>query len=310
MEPGDLDRDLSAVLLELADAMPATGGGLAEYLAVLRQRACGVVDAEGGVVLAAPDGSLHVATASTHAQRLLQRAEIACEEGPSVQAYQTSQRVIVANLTTPGRWPRVARVLKHCGAGSVVALPLQWHAQTVGALTLVRREVEVPGAETLRAVSALAQMATIAVLHHRQVEDARREVEHLQTALHSRVAIEQAKGLLAEHGDLDLDGAFQALRAYCRTHNLKLDDAAARLRARELSCDEVLGAAVAESAQPEAVCNKGHPVLDENRMVRDWASETRQWAGELRHSCAEIRQKVRRLQAVNPAPAAVGSQRA
>lgn len=53
--------------------------------------------------------------------------------------------------------------------------------------------------------------------------------EQLQRALDSRISIEQAKGVLSERYNLDVDEAFQLLRNYCRANNLKLADAAVAL---------------------------------------------------------------------------------
>ena len=50
--------------------------------------------------------------------------------------------------------------------------------------------------------------------------------EQLQTALNSRVIIEQAKGKLAERLDLDMDQAFSLLRQDARSRNLRLSDLA------------------------------------------------------------------------------------
>ncbi|MGH3519907.1 MAG: ANTAR domain-containing protein [Haloechinothrix sp.] len=57
--------------------------------------------------------------------------------------------------------------------------------------------------------------------------------EQLQQALVSRVAIEQAKGVLAERYQVDVDEAFILLRTYCRSNNLKLTEAACALIRRE-----------------------------------------------------------------------------
>ncbi len=48
----------------------------------------------------------------------------------------------------------------------------------------------------------------------------------MQTALNSRVIIEQAKRKLAERLGLDMDQAFSVLRDHARTRNLRLSDVA------------------------------------------------------------------------------------
>jgi hypothetical protein len=74
--------------------------------------------------------------------------------------------------------------------------------------------------------AALADVATISLLHERGMRRRDALNEQLQTALNSRVLIEQAKGKLAERLSLDMDQAFSLLRDHARSRNHRLSDLA------------------------------------------------------------------------------------
>jgi AmiR/NasT family two-component response regulator len=61
----------------------------------------------------------------------------------------------------------------------------------------------------------------------------------LETALRTRVAIEQAKGVLAERHGLSLEDAFDTLRRTARTNRIKLHDLVQRVRPGEPDPAEV-----------------------------------------------------------------------
>ena len=65
---------------------------------------------------------------------------------------------------------------------------------------------------------------------------------HLQHALNSRIAIEQAKGMIAEHNRIDMDEAFSRLRAYARNHNRRLTEVAEALVAGTTKVDAIKAA--------------------------------------------------------------------
>ena len=73
---------------------------------------------------------------------------------------------------------------------------------------------------------ALADVATIGILHQRILSKSELVNQQLQTALNTRLIIEQAKGVLAERGTIDMDRAFNLLRLHARSTNRRLADLA------------------------------------------------------------------------------------
>jgi AmiR/NasT family two-component response regulator len=65
------------------------------------------------------------------------------------------------------------------------------------------------------------------------VEDLQRENEQLRTALATRIVIEQAKGMLAERLQVEIEVAFERLRRETRNRRMKLHAVAAAVVARE-----------------------------------------------------------------------------
>jgi AmiR/NasT family two-component response regulator len=62
----------------------------------------------------------------------------------------------------------------------------------------------------------------------------------LQHALESRIAIEQAKGVLAERHGLDPEEAFDVIRRAARTNRLKVHDLVRQIKPRAETPDEVV----------------------------------------------------------------------
>lgn len=184
------------------------------------------VDA-AGLLLSDQRGHLRVVCSSTEQARLVELFQLEADEGPCLDCFHTSAPVVADDLReASGRWPRFATTALREGFRSVHALPLRLRTETIGALNLFSH---LPGAldpGDARIGQALADVATIGILQERAVH--RREVlaEQLQAALNSRVIIEQAKGVLAERGRLDMGDAFTALRDHARRNRIRLSELA------------------------------------------------------------------------------------
>ncbi|MFL5953287.1 MAG: ANTAR domain-containing protein [Gaiellaceae bacterium] len=76
----------------------------------------------------------------------------------------------------------------------------------------------------------------------------RERAEQLQHALTSRIAIEQAKGILGERLGLEMDAAFALLRYAARGARMKLQDLAVAVVERDETPEEVVRAVARHSA--------------------------------------------------------------
>lgn len=235
------ERRLAELFVVLADTLVADFD-VVEVLDLLVQ-AC--VDPLGctaaGLLLSDQRGHLAVMASSAESSRLLEVFQLQNEEGPCLDCYRSRRPVTVMDLTQEeGRWPSFAPVALERGFRSVHALPLRLRDETIGALNLFHDEKSPLTADDLRIAQALADTATIGILQQRALSASHLLAEQLQSALTSRVTIEQAKGVLAASGDIDMDRAFDALRRYARNHNLRLTDVARDVATRALDVAVVL----------------------------------------------------------------------
>lgn len=98
--------------------------------------------------------------------------------------------------------------------------------QTVGALDLYADGPHVWSSDELEVAQLLANVATGYVIHTQALPDSRSLGSQLQTALDSRVVIEQAKGIVAERHGTDMSAAFELLRQRSRKTSTRLHDIA------------------------------------------------------------------------------------
>jgi transcriptional regulator with GAF, ATPase, and Fis domain len=218
---------LSDTFVDLADTMVAEFDVI-DFLHMLTDRSVALLAASAaGVVLADPRGELRLAAASSEEAGLLELFQLQNDQGPCLECFRTGRPVTAGDLPGPAqRWPRFAEAAARSGFRAVEALPMRLRDQVIGALNLFRAEPGPLDPVDLRIGQALADVATIGLLHERNVRRREAVAEQLQGALNSRVIIEQAKGKLAERLGIDMDRAFTMLRDYARNTNQHLTDVA------------------------------------------------------------------------------------
>ena len=192
--------------------------------------------AAAGVLLADPDGTLRVIGSSTEQIQLLELFQVQNEQGPCLDAYTTGKVVISADMTT-SPWPKFAAESIAAGFPSVCAIPLRLKSSVLGCLNLFMSEAVALSDTDVVIARALADVASIAIVQDQATRDSEVREGHLQYALQSRISIEQAKGMIAQRKDLDMDAAFRQLRDHARNNNRRLTDVAEAIATGALSVD-------------------------------------------------------------------------
>jgi len=218
---------LVGTLVSLADTL-VDDFDIVDLLTLLADRCIELFDVSAaGVMLATPAGELRVIASSSEAMRIVELFELQAEEGPCLDAYRTGKPVVHDSLgDTSGRWPAFAPVALDAGFRSVLAVPMRLRGSLIGAINLFRSDEGHLDDTHLFSIQALADVATIAVLQHRTMREAQILNEQLNHALNSRIVIEQAKGVVAERAGVTMEDAFNRLRSYARSHNVRLSDVA------------------------------------------------------------------------------------
>ena len=221
------ERQLVETFVEVADTL-VDDFDVIDFLHTLAARCVQLLDVEAaGIMLIDGRGHLHAAAASTENARLLELFELQTDAGLCVDSCRTGVPVVNADLDgNAARWPRFAEAAQASGFVAVHALPLRLRETVIGALNLFAADSRVLTDDDVRVGQALADVATMGILSQRSVAQAELLAAQLQTALTSRVTIEQAKGVLSERLRVNVDEAFTLLRDHARRNNLRLSDLA------------------------------------------------------------------------------------
>lgn len=183
--------------------------------------------AAAGILIRDPQGDLQVIASSSEQTRLLELLQVQVDVGPCLLAYRTGKQVLIEDLDADRQsWPAFAERAAEYNYRSVSALPLRLRNERLGALNLFRTEVGALSTAHLAIGQALGDVATIGILNQRTLTHSDLINQQLQSALNTRVIIEQAKGVLAERGNLDMERAFSLLRSHARSTHQRLADVA------------------------------------------------------------------------------------
>lgn len=229
------NEQLLEVFASLADTLVADYD-VVELLQTLIESCQGLLDvAAAGLLLADENGDLELVVSTDERARLVETIQLSAETGPCIDSFREGRVVSVPDIRlAPDRWEPFRTAALLGGFASAHAIPMRLRDTTIGSVNLLRTVTGELSGHDLRAAQALADVATIGVLHERSWRASDVTRQQLQSALNSRVTIEQAKGVLAHLHDTTPEAAFELLRSHARSNRLPLSEVAVRVVRREL----------------------------------------------------------------------------
>jgi transcriptional regulator with GAF, ATPase, and Fis domain len=209
---------VTEVLVELADTLVA-GFDVIDFLHTLAERSVELLAADAaGLMLANQKGHLEVVAASSEEARVLELFELQSSQGPCMDCFTSGQPLVnvdVAQLAD--RWPLFVQAASAGGYRSAHALPLRLRGQVIGAMNLFCISETPLSPDDVALGQGMADIATISLLQQRRALEHDVLTEQLQSALNTRIVIEQAKGVLSERAGIPLGTAFSLMRARARS---------------------------------------------------------------------------------------------
>ncbi|WP_221348229.1 GAF and ANTAR domain-containing protein [Streptomyces beigongshangae] len=213
--------------LELADTL-VEDFDVIDFLHQMTLRCQELLDVTDAAVFLNHSGSrLHSPAPCDPSPQLQLVLDAAGSQGPALDAHHTAKPVAAHSLREAAtRWPQFTPHLEQAGYTRASALPMRLRQEKLGSLLLLHSTDQPLAAEDLALGQALADAATIGLIHSRTIRQQHTVNEQLHNALQSRIIIEQAKGILAARADITLNQAFDSLRRHARNNRILLNDVA------------------------------------------------------------------------------------
>ncbi|MGW4245801.1 GAF and ANTAR domain-containing protein [Nocardia sp. NPDC004722] len=186
-----------------------------------------VLGLQGAGVVMRSQGRLRMVT--SRGERVLgaERCQEHYQQGPCVDACRSGEVIVVGDLAQGGgRWPHYTAVARRDHIGAVAGIPMWLPHTGIGAVNLYQEHSRRWADQDLEVARVLADTAVGYVVNAGERRRHSAITGHLQTALDSRVLIEQAKGIIANAYDIAPDEAFTLIRGYARARRLRLREVA------------------------------------------------------------------------------------
>ncbi len=224
MQTDDATRALAKASAALVDDHDVSG-----FLASLLSSVRSVLGADACGILLNDGRGLELLAASSHDAADLELHQAQFDEGPCVDAHDSATPVEVSGaVELARRWRAVGPIIVEAGFELAHASPLRWHGSALGAMGVFRINGAPFTPEETVVAQAFADIATLLIVQTEHV-DLASTMKRVQDALATRVAIEQAKGVIAELENVPMNRAYAVLLERAAESGESLTDAARRV---------------------------------------------------------------------------------
>lgn len=206
-----------------ATALCVSQSDVAGVLVALLEECANALSADAAGVLVTTDrGELELLSSTSHEAAHLELHQIQQNRGPCIEVRATGAGVAATSVEEMvRRWDDVGQVVVDAGFRSVHAVPMRWHGDAFGALSTFSTTERSLSADDARLQQAFADVASLAIVGPSRYTTEMLH-ERVETALHGRAVIEQAKGVLRYREGLSNAAAYGDLvqRAQRAGHSL------------------------------------------------------------------------------------------
>lgn len=146
--------------------------------------------------------------------------------GPCVDAARTSRTIAIADTSSDEGYRDFAEACRRRGVQRTLSVGLPADQQVMGAINLYGLGRMPFDGEAIQAAETFAQFASIALANAAVYSSAVELADQMHTAIRSRSAIEQAKGIIMAQRKCSADDAFEFLTSRSQASNTKLREVA------------------------------------------------------------------------------------
>jgi transcriptional regulator with GAF, ATPase, and Fis domain len=200
-----------------------SGTELPDALRVVVETAQALFGVTGaGLMFVDDERVLRYVAATDHTARSLEQGQEASGSGPCVDAVVYDRMVQTADVTSDGRWPRLARELDDAARHAVLSVPVHVAGTVVGSLDAYMDGRYEWDEGQVRALTTYAGLVEGLLASALQAEQRARIAGQLQHALDNRVTIERAVGMIMGREGIDAVTAFSRIRRKARDRGRKV----------------------------------------------------------------------------------------